>query len=89
MAPAAPPPGPFACSSEAVLERRATLPAANLIVKVEAAGEGAFLEETQCGGRRSGSQGCAVPPICFANRLPRAPLRGACRVPDSRSAAHS
>jgi len=26
-------------------------------------------------------QGCAVPPICCANRLPRAPLRGALRRP--------
>jgi hypothetical protein len=44
-------------------------------------GGGARLEEAQCGGRRSGSQGCAVPPICFANRLPHAPLRGALRRP--------
>lgn len=27
--------------------------------------------------RESGCQGCAVPPICCANRLPHAPLRGA------------
>jgi hypothetical protein len=50
---------------------------------------GARLVEAQCGGRRNGSQGCAVPPICFANRLPHAPLRGGFAVPDSRSAARS
>jgi hypothetical protein len=29
------------------------------------------------------------PQFAHANRLPRAPLRGACRVPDSRSAARA
>lgn len=53
-----------------------------------AEGWGGRLVEAQSGGRRSGFQGCAVPPICCANRLPLAPLRGAFRVPDSRSAAH-
>ncbi|MEQ7874260.1 hypothetical protein ABDK56_09695 [Sphingomonas sp. ASV193] len=46
-------------------------------------------EEAQHGGRRIGSQGCAVPPICFANRLPHAPLRGAFGVPDTRSGARA
>ena len=60
-----------------------------VLLRRAAVGEGVRLEEAQCGGRRSGSQGCAVPPICFANRLPHAPLRGAFGVPDSRSAARA
>jgi len=40
-------------------------------------------------GGEAADQGCAVPPICFANRLPHAPLRGAFGGPDSRFAARS